>query len=112
MLKLVQGNLVEKRRVGRKTFFYIKESDRIAGILSNYKKSFLDEMVDNFVEIWDELNPPIRSHKLFYRKLTPIRKPINPIVMSLILFQGFSLKVFHLLFTKSISRISSPKEWQ
>lgn len=59
MLKLVQGNLVEKRRVGRKTFFYIKESDRIAGILSNYKKSFLDGMVDSFVEIWDEFNAPL-----------------------------------------------------
>jgi len=56
MAKLVQGNLVEKRRVGRKTFFYIVEAENIASILSSYKRSFLDEMVDNFVEIWDEMN--------------------------------------------------------
>ena len=55
MVKLVQGNIVEKRRVGRKTFFYIKEADNISALLSNYKKSFLDEMVDSFVDIWDEM---------------------------------------------------------
>ena len=57
MLKLVQGGLVEKRRVGRKTFFYIVEANRIAGLLKSYKRSFLDEMVDSFVEIWEEMNP-------------------------------------------------------
>ena len=58
MVKLVQGNLVEKRRVGRKTFFYIKDADNISALLSTYKKSFLDEMVDSFVEIWDEMQVP------------------------------------------------------
>jgi len=58
MLKLVQGGIVEKRRVGRKTFFYILDADTIADLLRTYKKSFLDEMVDSFVEIWDEMNPP------------------------------------------------------
>ncbi len=57
MTKLLQGNLVERRRVGRKTFFYIVDADRIAGLLTSYKKSFLDEMVDSFVEIWEEMNP-------------------------------------------------------
>jgi len=60
MTKLVQGGLVEKRRVGRKTFLYIVEGDRIAGLLSTYKKSFLDEMVDSFVEIWDEMQVPVK----------------------------------------------------
>ncbi len=58
MVKLVQGNLVEKRRVGRKTFFYIKDADNISALLSSYKKSFLDEMVDSFVDIWDEMQLP------------------------------------------------------
>lgn len=58
MLKLVQGGLVERRRVGRKTFFYIVDADRIAGILKSYKRSFLDEMVNRFVEIWDEMQVP------------------------------------------------------
>jgi len=56
MLKLVQGNIVEKRRVGRKTFFYIVDSGNIVNLLRSYKKSFLDEMVDNFVEIWEEMH--------------------------------------------------------
>ncbi|MFA4855295.1 MAG: winged helix-turn-helix transcriptional regulator [archaeon] len=60
MVKLVQGNLVEKRRVGRKTFFYIKDADNISALLSTYKKSFLDEMVDSFVEIWDEMQVQVK----------------------------------------------------
>jgi predicted transcriptional regulator len=55
MVKLLQGGLVERRRVGRKTFFYIVDADNISRLLSSYKKSFLDEMVDSFVEIWDEM---------------------------------------------------------
>ncbi len=57
MLKLVNGGIVEKRRVGRKTFFYIIDAEGIANLLKSYKRSFLDEMVDSFVEIWDEMNP-------------------------------------------------------
>ena len=58
MLKLVQGGLVEKRRVGRKTFFYIVDSENIVQLIRSYKKSFLDVLVDNFVEIWDEMHLP------------------------------------------------------
>jgi len=56
MTKLVQGGVVEKRRVGRKTFFYIVDADGIAELLKNYKRSFLDEMVDSFVEIWEQMD--------------------------------------------------------
>lgn len=58
MVKLMQGGLVERRRVGRKTFFYIVDAENISQLLSSYKKSFLDEMVDSFVEIWDEMQVP------------------------------------------------------
>lgn len=58
MLKLVQNGVVEKRRVGRKTFFYIQDADKIAALLKSYRRSFLDDMVDSFVELWDEMNPP------------------------------------------------------
>lgn len=60
MTKLLQGNLVERRRVGRKTFFYIVDADRIAKLLTSYKKSFLDEMVNSFVEIWEEMQVPAK----------------------------------------------------
>tara|TARA_Y100000310_G_C20328077_1_gene643935 strand:- start:17 stop:547 length:531 start_codon:yes stop_codon:yes gene_type:complete len=51
--KLVKADLVEKRRRGRKIFFYIKDKEKIAGLLIGYKKTFFDELVDNFAEVWE-----------------------------------------------------------
>ena len=53
--KLLSQGVVEKRKRGRKTFFKITNRDEIAGILIGHKKSFLDELVDNFAEVWEEL---------------------------------------------------------
>jgi len=52
--KLVESNVVEKKRRGRKTYFNLIDKDKIAGLLVGYRKSFLDETVNNFVEIWEE----------------------------------------------------------
>ncbi len=54
--KLEEQGLVERRKSKKKTLIYLKEPNRIANLLSVYKKSFLDELVDNFVEVWDELS--------------------------------------------------------
>lgn len=53
--KLEEEGLITKRKSGKKTLIYLKEPQKIAGLLSQYRKSFLDEMVDNFVEAWDEI---------------------------------------------------------
>ncbi len=53
--KLVESGLVDKRQRGRKTFFYLKEPDKTASLLADYKGSFLDELVEGFVELWEEL---------------------------------------------------------
>jgi len=53
--KLSEAGLIKKSRRGRKTFFYLQERDRVSELLASYRKSFLDEMVDNFAAVWDEL---------------------------------------------------------
>ena len=53
--KLISAGLIEKRKRGRKTFFKLTKPNEVASILVGYRKSFLDEMVDNFVEIWQDL---------------------------------------------------------
>ncbi|MCX6799209.1 MAG: winged helix-turn-helix transcriptional regulator [Candidatus Diapherotrites archaeon] len=63
MRQLLQSQLVEKRRVGRKTFFYISEPERTIALLRAHRRSFLDEMVNGFIAMWDELNPPIVAEK-------------------------------------------------
>lgn len=53
--KLVSAGLVEKKRRGRKSFFYLTNPNNVAGLLVSYRKSFLDELVDGFAEIWQEI---------------------------------------------------------
>ncbi|HZX19620.1 MAG TPA: winged helix-turn-helix transcriptional regulator [archaeon] len=53
--KLVENGIVEKERKGRKTYFKISDKDRIATLLVDYRRSFLDEVVNNFVEVWEEI---------------------------------------------------------
>lgn len=55
MEKLVSTGIVERAKRGRKTFFKLKSRDDVAAILVEHKKSFLDELVDNFVDIWQEI---------------------------------------------------------
>ncbi len=53
--KLSESGVVEKSKRGRKTIFKIADKGRVANILVAYKRSFLDEVVDNFVEVWEEI---------------------------------------------------------
>jgi predicted transcriptional regulator len=53
--KLVEAGIVGKKQKGRKIFFYIADPKESARLLTGYKKSFLDEMVDQFVETWVEI---------------------------------------------------------
>ncbi len=51
--KLTKADVIEKRQRGRKAFFYVKNPSQTAQLLVGYRKSFLDEMVDSFVELWE-----------------------------------------------------------
>lgn len=53
--KLVGNEIIEKNRRGRKTYFKVIDKQRIANLLVGYRRSFLDETVNNFVEIWEEI---------------------------------------------------------
>lgn len=53
--KLVEAGFAEKRKMRKKFFYSLKEKDRIASLLVGYRKSFLDSVVDNFVEMWEEI---------------------------------------------------------
>lgn len=55
LAKLVEKNVVEKIRRGRKTIYSLKEPEKSAELLVKYKRSFVDEMVNNFVEIWEQI---------------------------------------------------------
>ncbi|MEK6941932.1 MAG: winged helix-turn-helix transcriptional regulator [archaeon] len=53
--KLVEKGIVEKTKKGRKTVYTLIEPEKAKEILVKYKRSFLDEMVDNFVEVWQQI---------------------------------------------------------
>lgn len=53
--KLFTDNLVSKKRKGKKTIYFLVEPDKSAQVLLSYKKSFFDEMVDNFAQVWQKI---------------------------------------------------------
>jgi len=54
--KLVKEGVIEKKQKGGKAFFIVSEPDRIATLLKSYQRGFLDNLVDNFVEVWDDFD--------------------------------------------------------
>ena len=56
--KLLESGVVIREKQGRESIFHVANPETSAQLLIRHKKSFLDEFVDNFVEIWEELAPP------------------------------------------------------
>ena len=52
--KLLDAGVVLNKVQNGKTFYSIKEREPIMELLIVYKKSFMDSLVDSFVEIWEE----------------------------------------------------------
>ncbi|MFA5357557.1 MAG: winged helix-turn-helix transcriptional regulator [archaeon] len=52
--KLLQAQVVVQKNYGKKTYFFLSDKDAVLEILLSYKGSFLDELVDNFTELWEE----------------------------------------------------------
>ncbi len=55
MKKLTEAGLVSSERVGRELAYAVKDPDATAKLIVTYKESFLDSVVDRFVEAWLEI---------------------------------------------------------
>ena len=58
MQKLLQSEIVLQKTIIGKLYFFLKDKESILALLVEYKGSFLDSLVDNFVDLWEkELAP-------------------------------------------------------
>ncbi len=53
--QLVNEGVVEKEKRGRESFFYLIKPNEIASLLVEHQQSFVDELVDSFVEVWEKI---------------------------------------------------------
>ncbi|MFH0970884.1 MAG: winged helix-turn-helix transcriptional regulator [Candidatus Diapherotrites archaeon] len=53
--KMVEGNVILRQREGRKTYFSLINPESAKQLLVNFKQSFFDIAVDNFVSLTEEL---------------------------------------------------------
>lgn len=55
MNELLSKGIVGKRKRGRKIAYFISDPVGTAELLKGYRESFVDELVDNFVQVWDNV---------------------------------------------------------
>lgn len=60
--KLVEADILVRQREGRKTFFALTNPESARHLLVNFKQSFFDQAVDNFVELTMELSEPVNPN--------------------------------------------------
>lgn len=53
--KLAGEGVVGKERQGRKTLYYLLNPTQMSRLLVEHRESFLDELVENFAEMWKEI---------------------------------------------------------
>ncbi|AEA46190.1 winged helix-turn-helix transcriptional regulator [Archaeoglobus veneficus] len=51
--KLVEVGIVERKKEGRESYFKVKDPERVVRLIITYKESFLDRLVEGFVEAWE-----------------------------------------------------------
>lgn len=52
--KLLDKEIIEKKRKGRITLYKVVDEEAIANVLISYRPSFLDSIVESFIESWKE----------------------------------------------------------
>ena len=52
--KLVDKKILQKERKGRATIYTVLDEETIASVLITYRPSFLDGIVDKFIESWEQ----------------------------------------------------------
>jgi predicted transcriptional regulator len=50
--KLIEKDIIEKKKEGRITLYKAKDAEAIANVLISYRPSFLDSIVESFLESW------------------------------------------------------------
>ncbi|HIH17151.1 MAG TPA: winged helix-turn-helix transcriptional regulator [Candidatus Diapherotrites archaeon] len=53
--KMLEANLALKEQRGREAFFSLANPVQVAQLLVQHRKSFLDELVNNFAEVWQQI---------------------------------------------------------
>ncbi len=54
--KLTTNNIVAVRKRLRKKYFYLIDPEKAKELIRGHRKSFVDDLVDHFVEIWDSMD--------------------------------------------------------
>jgi len=52
--KMLESGLVTKNKRGRQSYYSLKNPKEILKIIVAYKQSFLDKVVDRFIEMWEK----------------------------------------------------------
>jgi len=52
--KLVDAGVVELKKSRGKEFYSIKNKEPLLEVLYSYKESFMDSLVDNFIDLWEK----------------------------------------------------------
>jgi predicted transcriptional regulator len=52
--KLLDKEIIQKKKKGRLTLYRAKDEDAIANVLIAFQPSFLDNLVENFIEAWKD----------------------------------------------------------
>ncbi len=50
--RLIKKGILTQSREGRNTYYDVKDEERVANVLITYRPTFLDAVVDAFVEMW------------------------------------------------------------
>lgn len=53
--KLENANLLVRKRKGKKVYFSLINPEKAKELIIDYRHSFLDELVDSFVELWTQI---------------------------------------------------------
>lgn len=51
--KLIDASVISKNHDGRRSIYSVNKPELVKTVLTKYKESFLDKLVDRFIEMWD-----------------------------------------------------------
>ena len=50
--RLIKEGIIEKKKEGGRSMLYIRDPQKVRKLLIIYKKSFIDKLVEGFIDIW------------------------------------------------------------